>query len=220
MERKIGIEEMIDRAARHYRAARPNEKDRHKLNKYIREYLRKSGVEREGKSYRIPTYYADQLITYDLRPYLAKLFAHNKFDPAIEDAKQSVADAKDSLKKQREYLESYDPQTEWTSERISGRYEGVYEVPEPMFNSMLLKALMRKVYPEFNEAAFRDDFAKRESLQPELQHPQEGAADDPEMVRAAMAHDDLSHKLDPAILFGELDAYLTLKPEGRNNGSA
>ena len=84
------------------------------------------------------------------------------------------------------------------------------------FNSMLLRALTRAIFPRFNEAAFRHDFGQRESLLTELQPPpkKKDAENDPYMICLAMEHRDLSKQLDPALEFGDLSAYLTLNKEG------
>ena len=212
--KRLTVNEIIDRAALYYGADRPNGNTRAAISRYIREYLTKLELERSGKSYSVPSDRAENIIKYDLRGYFAKKFARNGFDPAIQAAEEDQEEAKASLASQRTYWESYDPQQEQEGLEHGRLDHSRNEVPEAQFNSMLLRALTRAIFPRFNEAAFRHDFGQRESLLTELQHPPKDAENDPYMIRLSMEHRDLSKKLDPALEFGDLSAYLTLNREG------
>lgn len=228
MSKKHGytINDIIDAAAKYYGGDPPQDERRDALNKQIRNGLRAMGVSRGGrKSYLVSAQDVRVLIEGEMRPYLTKFFARKEFDPGtvenVERAKDTKRQAKANLVQQRDAVLSFDPIQEyeelerWEREHL---YDSAFEIPNERFESMAIKALMKQVFPEFDEGAFRYDFALRESLQQDLALPSENAPENPYEVQAAMRYIDLSSKLDRAIEEGDLQAYLRRAKDtgGRN----
>lgn len=206
----VGVSDMVDMACRAHGVSRIGipKKDRETFERYIRRYLAELGL---SKPYKVTQELAEGIVAHDLRAYFLEKFSSDS--RALAHAQEANADAAASLRTEYDYRvnEADQQEPDHTS------HANAFEISEQRFNSTMIRALVREVFPDFDEARFRHDYGLRESLKQPLQMASEHSEKSQRMRGDAMHHEELSRRLDPALDKGDLTSYLK---GGGNNGAA
>lgn len=206
----VGVADMVDMACRVHGVSRIGlpKKERETFERYIRRYLAELGL---SKPYKVTQELAEGIVAYDLRAYFLEKFSSDS--RALVQAQEANTDAAASLGSEYDYRvnEVAQQETDHTSPA------NTFDISEQRFNSTMIRALVREVFPDFDEAQFRHDYGLRESLRQPLQLVSESSRKDQRMRGDAMHYEELSRRLDPAINEGDLTSYLK---GGDKNGAA
>lgn len=183
-------------------------KERETFERYIRRHLAELGF---SKPYKVTQELAEGIVTYDLRAYFLEKFSSDS--RALAQAKEADADAAESLRAEHRFRINEATQ----QEPDHNTHAEIFDISEQQFNTIMLRALAREVFPRFDEARFRHEYGLRESLTQPIQAAGEQAHLDQRLRGDVMRYQELTRRLDPAINEGDLSAYLE---GGKKNGTA
>lgn len=164
--------------------------DRKAMKRRITRYFK----EKLGMSspYLVTDHQMRMIVTVDLRDYFEERLGREE---AVAERKRLRKQAPELIEKERERILTF-------HEALHEDREVSYEITSDEFQQLMIRAMFRKMFPTFDEAAFKDDYEKWIYLSSEL--PLWYMNID---VQDAVEFLQLKKRIDPALTNGDISAY-------------
>lgn len=164
--------------------------DRKAMKRRItRHFKEKLGM---SSPYLVTDHQMRMIVTVDLRDYFEERLGHEE---AVAERKRLRKQAPELIEKERERVLTF-------HEALHEDREVSYEITSDEFQQLMIRAMFRKMFPKFDEAAFKDDYEKWIYLSSEL--PLWYMNID---VEDAVEFLQLKKRIDPALTNGDISAY-------------
>ena len=164
--------------------------DRKAMKRRItRHFKEKLGM---SSPYLVTDHQMRMIVTVDLRDYFEERLGHEE---AVAERKRLRKQAPELIEKERERVLTF-------HEALHEDREVSYEITSDEFQQLMIRAMFRKMFPKFDEAAFKDDYEKWIYLNSELDFWYMNTD-----VEDAVEFLQLKKRIDPALTNGDISAY-------------